>query len=265
MTHSLNIETTTRAPLGHASVVLDLANVGRSFGAVRAVRDVTLTLHQGERHAILGPNGAGKTTLFNLITGDVLPDAGKITLNGTDVTRHSSRRRIQNGLRRTYQQSLLFGTLTVRDNLFVALRGVSELRLSLFSTAADRRLRDDAGTIAERVGLARHLDERVDTLSYGQQRQLEIGMALVGTPAIILFDEPAAGLSPSERRSLVTLIESLPRDLTIGLVEHDLDIALALSDRVTIMQDGAVVLTGTPQEIATDATVRRIYLGDRHG
>lgn len=265
MTQSVDITRTERAPAGHANTLLELAGVGRTFGAVQAVRDVSLTLPKGERHAILGPNGAGKTTLFNLITGDVLPDRGTIQLNGEDVTALSSRRRIHKGLRRTYQQSLLFGTLTVRDNLFVALRGVSNLRLSIVSTAADASLRDAADNIAERVGLADYLHGRVDMLSYGQQRQLEIGMALVGKPAIILFDEPAAGLSPSERRNLVTLIEGLPRDLTIALVEHDLDIALALSDRVTIMQDGAVILTGTPQDIAADPTVKRIYLGDRHG
>ncbi len=248
---------------GHPGLALD--GVGRSFGAVHAVKDVTLRFVAGERHAVLGPNGAGKTTLFNLITGDLLPSAGQIALGGTDVTTLKPHIRVRQGLRRTYQQSQLFETMSVADNLFLALRGVARGHLTLIPTSGDQVLRDQAADIAEKVNLLDAFDYPVNVLSYGQQRQLEIGMALVGDPQVVLFDEPAAGLSPAERGSLVDLIEALPRTLTIGLVEHDLDIALRLSDRVTIMQDGQVMVTGTPDDIAADPVVQRIYLGAQHG
>lgn len=262
-----------RAHTGHAATppkaetrpcALELTGVGVRFGALQAVDDVNLTITAGERHAILGPNGAGKTTLFNLITGDISTSNGQIVLEGRDVTHLPPATRIRAGLRRTYQKSLLFGTLTVRDNLFLALRGINGGHFSLWHNARDEALMAQAEDLAARVHLEDALKRTVSELSYGQQRQLEIGMALVGTPHLILFDEPAAGLSPSERKDLLALIRALPRSLTIAMIEHDLDIAMTLSDRVTIMQDGRIVTTGTPDEIAANPDVQRIYLGDHH-
>ncbi|PVB62410.1 ABC transporter ATP-binding protein [Labrenzia sp. 011] len=253
-----------RAPQGRASPALAIRRLGKNFEALRAVSDIDLEIGRGERHAILGPNGAGKTTLFNLVTGDLLPSSGTILLDGRDVTRLPTHLRIRSGLRRTYQKSLLFGSLTVEKNLFLAVSGVRGRRQALFPGRADKSLYEEAHRCAEQVYLTDMLDKTVDNLSYGQQRQLEIGMALVGEPHLLLFDEPAAGLSPTERTHLTDLLEQLPRDLSIGLIEHDLDIALKVADRVTIMQDGRILASGTPAEIVADEAVQRIYTGESH-
>ncbi|MFL6664804.1 MAG: ABC transporter ATP-binding protein, partial [Rhizobacter sp.] len=243
---------------------LVLAGVTRVFGALRAVDDVTFSVAAGEKAAILGSNGAGKTTLFNAVTGDFPPTAGRIHFFGEDITELPPHERIRKGLRRTYQSSLLFRDLTVRQNLFLAVRGVASGRFA-FARAGDRH----ASTVAthdllDRVRLAHVGGERVATLSHGQQRQLELGMALAGAPRLILFDEPAAGLSPHERRELVTLLRSLPPHMTFVLIEHDLDIALRVVDRVTVMHNGRVLTTGTPAQIQDDAQVQAIYMGGRH-
>jgi branched-chain amino acid transport system ATP-binding protein len=244
---------------------LEVRGLGICFGAIAAVDSVDLKIGHGERHAILGPNGAGKTTLFNLVTGDLRATSGQVILDGQDVTRLGPAQRVRAGLRRTYQKSLLFSSLSVQENLYLALRGVTGMPLSCWRSALDAAIDTQAAELAARVRLDRVLLQPVSELSYGQQRQLEVALALTGTPKLILFDEPAAGLSPTERTELVTLIEGLPRDLSIGLVEHDLDIAMRLSDRVTIMQDGRVVASGTPDEIANDPMVKRIYMGAHHG
>jgi branched-chain amino acid transport system ATP-binding protein len=243
---------------------LVLAGVSRAFGALRAVDDVSLSVAAGEKAAILGSNGAGKTTLFNAITGDFPPTAGRIHFFGEDITALPPHERIRKGLRRTYQSSLLFRDLTVRDNLFLAVRGVASGRFSF------RRARDGhASSVAthdllDRARLSHIADERVANLAHGQQRQLEIGMALAGAPRLILFDEPAAGLSPAERRELVALLRSLPAHMSFVLIEHDLDIALRVVDRVTVMHNGSVLRTGSPDEIENDAQVQAIYMGSKH-
>ena len=243
---------------------LTLSGVTRAFGALRAVDDVSLSVAAGQRYAILGSNGAGKTTLFNAITGDFPPTAGRIHFFGEDVTLLPPHERIRKGLRRTYQSSLLFRDLTVRDNLFLAVRGVANGRFSF-----RRAGRTHASTVAtrdllERARLGHIADERVANLAHGQKRQLEIGMALAGAPRLILFDEPAAGLSPAERRELVALLRSLPPHMSFVLIEHDLEIALSVVDRVTVMHNGRVLRTGSPDEIENDAQVQAIYMGSKH-
>jgi branched-chain amino acid transport system ATP-binding protein len=243
---------------------LSLSGVTRAFGALRAVDDVTLNVAAGQKYAILGSNGAGKTTLFNAITGDFPPTAGSIHFFGEDITTLPPHERIRKGLRRTYQSSLLFRDLTVRDNLFLAVRGVANGRFSFLRAGAG-----DASTVAtndllERARLTHIADERVANLAHGQQRQLEIGMALAGAPRLILFDEPAAGLSPAERRELVALLGSLPPHMSFVLIEHDLDIALRVVERVTVMHNGRVLRTGSPDEIENDAQVQAIYMGSKH-
>jgi len=205
---------------------LILSGVTRTFGALRAVDDVSLTVAAGQKVAILGSNGAGKTTLFNTITGDFLPSAGCIEFFGEDITALPPHERIRKGLRRTYQSSLLFRELSVRDNLFLAVRGVANGRFSFWPAGAMHASTRATRDVLERVRLAHIADEPVSSLSHGQQRQLEIGMALAGAPRLILFDEPAAGLSPAERRELVALLTSLPAHMSYVLIEHDLDIAL---------------------------------------
>jgi branched-chain amino acid transport system ATP-binding protein len=243
---------------------LVLQGVTRSFGALRAVDDVSLTVAAGEKRAILGANGAGKTTLFNAITGDFPPTAGRIRFFGEDITALQPFERIRKGLRRTYQSSLLFRDLTVRDNLFLAVRGQSAGRYSLRRAGAAHASRLATEELLARARLSHLADEPVANLAHGQQRQLEIGMALAGAPRLILFDEPAAGLSPAERRELVALLTSLPTHMSYVLIEHDLDIALRVVERVTVMHNGRVLKEGTPAEIEGDAQVQAIYMGGKH-
>jgi branched-chain amino acid transport system ATP-binding protein len=243
---------------------LKLGGVTRAFGAVRAVDDVSLTVAAGQKYAILGSNGAGKTTLFNAITGDFPPSAGSIHFFGEDITALPPHERIRKGLRRTYQSSLLFRDLSVRDNLFLAVRGVASGRFSFRPAPARHASTRATQDLLERVRLAHIADEPVSNLAHGQQRQLEIGMALAGAPRLILFDEPAAGLSPAERRELVQLLTSLPAHMSFVLIEHDLDIALRVVDRVTVMHNGRVLKHGTPAEIENDAQVQAIYMGGKH-
>jgi branched-chain amino acid transport system ATP-binding protein len=238
---------------------LILQNVTRSFGALRAIEDVSFSVAAGERRAVIGANGAGKTTLFNVITGDFPATAGRVLFFGEDVTLHPPFERIRSGLRRTYQSSLLFRELSVRDNLFLAVRGVTRNRYSFFRSRNDSTV----DQLLERVRLARVADQPVAALSHGQQRQLEIGMALAGAPRLILFDEPAAGLSPAERAELVALLGALPSHMGFILIEHDLEIALRVVSRVTVMHNGRILKEGTPQEIEDDPEVQAIYMGGR--
>jgi len=247
-----------------SSEALVLENVTRAFGALRAVDDVSLSVLAGEKRAILGANGAGKTTLFNAITGDFPPTSGRIRFFGEDVTYMDPFERIRKGLRRTYQSSLLFRDLSVRDNLFLAVRGVANTRFSFRRTGKNHPSTLATQELLERGRLTHIADELVSNLAHGQQRQLEIAIALAGAPRLILFDEPAAGLSPAERRELVKLLTSLPSHMSFVLIEHDLEIALRVVEKVTVMHNGAVIKTGTPSEIENDAQVQAIYMGGKH-
>jgi branched-chain amino acid transport system ATP-binding protein len=245
------------------ALVLD--SVTRAFGALRAIEDVSFSVAAGERRAILGANGAGKTTLFNVVTGDFTATTGTVRFFGEDVTQLPPYERIRMGLRRTYQSSLLFRDLSVRDNLFLAVRGVARGRFAFLQPRASHPSRAATEELLDRVRLSHIADRKVSNLAHGQQRQLEIGMALAGAPRLILFDEPAAGLSPAERRELVALLGSLPSHMGFILIEHDLDVALKVVERVTVMHNGRVLKHGTPAEIETDAEVQAIYLGGKHG
>ena len=240
---------------------LRLEGVSRSFGALKAVEDVSFSVAAGERRAVIGANGAGKTTLFNVITGDYAASAGRVRFFGDDVTEHPPHERIRAGMRRTYQSSLLFRDLTVRDNLFLAVRGVARGRFSFLRPERSSTTRASAESLLERARLTHVGAEPVASLSHGQQRQLEIGMALAGAPRLILFDEPAAGLSPAERRELVALLRVLPAHMSFILIEHDLEIALRVVDRVTVMHNGRILKEGTPAEIESDPEVQEIYMG----
>ena len=247
-----------------SSEALVLENVTRAFGALRAVDDVSLSVLAGEKRAILGANGAGKTTLFNAITGDFPPTSGRILFFGEDITFMDPFERIRKGMRRTYQSSLLFRDLSVRDNLFLAVRGVSNARFSLRRPGRNHPTTVATQELLERGRLTHLSEELVSNLAHGQQRQLEIAMALAGAPRLILFDEPAAGLSPAERRELVLLLTSLPSHMSFVLIEHDLEIALRVVERVTVMHNGSVIKTGTPSEIENDQQVQAIYMGGKH-
>jgi branched-chain amino acid transport system ATP-binding protein len=240
-----------------------LRGVGRRFGGVLAVHDVDLDVLPGERRAILGPNGAGKTTLFNVISGEFPPTSGSVELFGENVTLVPARKRVQLGLTRTFQKSRLFLGLTVEENLYLAVLGVQRGHLRPVRTGRDAAMRTRAAELAERVGLEARLETVVGSLSHGEQRQLEVGMARAGDPKIMMLDEPASGLSRGERVALTELLTSLDRDVTLILIEHDMDIALTVAERVTMMHDGSVVVEGTPAEIRANQMVHDIYLGSR--
>ncbi|MEZ5101033.1 MAG: ABC transporter ATP-binding protein [Thermoleophilia bacterium] len=253
---------TAHAPAAaSAEPILLLRGVGRRFGGVQAVRDVDLEVRAGERRAILGPNGAGKTTLFNVIAGEFPPTAGSIQLFGTDVTILPARSRVGMGLTRTFQTSRLFPGLSVEDNLYLSVLGVEGGHFRTFLTPRDRRLRGRAREVGERVGLGERLRASVRDLSHGEQRQLEVGMALAGEPKLMMLDEPAAGLSRAERVRLTEMLLELDRSITLILIEHDMDVALTVSEFVTMMHDGAIVVEGTPDEIRASQLVHDLYLG----
>jgi branched-chain amino acid transport system ATP-binding protein len=242
---------------------LQLEGVSRRFGAVHAVQPMSLSVQAGERRALLGANGAGKTTLFNVIAGDLQPSTGKVLMFGEDVTRLSTDRRVRLGMRRTYQTSLVFAGLTVRECLFLAVAGIGKGRF-LLGRATRRPEMDEADALAEQVGLSAMRHVKAGELSHGEARQLELGMATAGSPRLLLLDEPAAGLSLIERQRLLALLRELPRTLTLVMIEHDMEIALQAVDRVTVMHNGAIVAEGTPGEVAADTRVHDIYMG-KHG
>ena len=247
-----------------AEPILQLRGIGRRFGGVLAVSDVDLTVRAGERRAILGPNGAGKTTLFNLISGEFPPSEGTVELFGREVTEAPARTRARMGLSRTFQTSRLFGGLSVEDNLYLAVLGVADGHLRVVKSRADAGMREKAREMAELIGLADQLDMMVAELSHGEQRQLEVGMARVAQPQLMMLDEPAAGLSRAERVKLTELLLALDPAITLILIEHDMDVALRVAEWVTMMHDGRVIVEGTPDEIRANETVHALYLGSRH-
>jgi branched-chain amino acid transport system ATP-binding protein len=244
---------------------LELRGVSRLFGALAALTDITLSVRPGERRAVLGSNGAGKTTLFNCITGDFPPSAGIIRFFGEDVTAFPPQERIRRGLRRTYQITSLFRGLTVRDNVYLACRGVSRGRFSFWRPGRNDVLMAATESLVNAVHLTASIDVVVGNLAYGQQRQLEIALALAGAPRFILFDEPAAGLSPTERTELVEILTSLPSHIGYIIIEHDMDVALRVVESVTMMHNGRIFKEGRPEEIEGDPEVQALYLGGAHG
>jgi branched-chain amino acid transport system ATP-binding protein len=242
--------------------ILTLSDVVVAFDALRAVDGVSLGVPRGQRRAIIGPNGAGKTTLFNAIAGVLPPTEGRIAFGGHDITTLPPHRRAHLGVSRTFQITNLFPRLSVQDNMVLALRGRSRHKFSLFGTAELDRAEEaqilaalDAVRIAARAGVL------VRDLSYGEQRQLEIALSLVTSPRLLLLDEPAAGLSPAERSIVAGIIRSLDRDITVVLIEHDMDLALGLVDLVTCMFEGRILAEQSPDEIRRNKQVQEVYLG----
>ena len=251
-------------PATSAAPTLRLRGVGRRFGGLVAVSDVDLDVAAGERHAILGPNGAGKTTLFNVISGDLTPSSGTIELFGEDVTTMPARRRTKRGLARTYQQSRMLLGLTVEDSIYLSALGVGSGHLRPVKLpGVDRELRERSRDAANRAAIGHKLPDLVGNLSHGEHRQVAIAMALASQPRLLMLDEPASGLSRGERQLLTELLLGLDRDITLILIEHDMDVALVVAERVTMMHDGRVIVEGTPDEIRANQLVHDLYLG-RH-
>ena len=249
----------------HAEPALRLRGVGRRFGGLHAVRDVDLDVAHGERRAILGPNGAGKTTLFNVISGDLETTTGTVELFGKDVTTTAARKRTRLGLARTYQQSHMLLGLTVEDSIYLSALGVGRGHLRPVTLPRmDRAIRERARAAAGRVAIDHKLDAIVGSLSHGEHRQVALAMSLVAEPRILMLDEPASGLARGERVLLTELLLGLDRDITLILIEHDMDVALRVAERVTMMHDGHVIVEGTPDEIRANEQVHDLYLGRHH-
>jgi branched-chain amino acid transport system ATP-binding protein len=243
--------------------LLAVEQLTHHFGGLAALTGVNLTVEPGERRAIIGPNGAGKSTLFNLITGELRPTGGQVHLAGRNVTRWPVYQRAQLGLGRTFQRNNLFPKLTLFENIYLAAQGQQPGLARAWFRPASRT--DQAGqataAILHQVGLAELPDVPAHILAYGQQRVLEIALALVTGPKILLLDEPTAGMSPAETAEIIRLIESLPESLTILIVEHDMDVVFSLADRITVLHYGQVIAEGAPADIRADAAVQDIYLG----
>jgi len=242
---------------------LELKGLGKSFGGLRVTRSIDLTIEPGERRLIIGPNGAGKTTLFNLITGEIRVDRGTMRLFGTDITAMASRQRAHLGLARTYQIITLFPKDTLLHNLVLSLLGLSALRWKPWSRLdRNEAFLQNARDALGRVGLAHLAARRLAQTSYGERRRVEIAMALAQRPRLLLLDEPFAGLSIEERRDIQKLISAIPRDVTVVMIEHDMDVALDLADRVSVMHFGEIIVEGTRAEVVAHPRTREIYLGE---
>jgi len=242
---------------------LELQSVTKSFSGLSVISDLGLTVETGERRLIIGPNGAGKTTLFNLITGEYSVDGGTIRLLGDDITREPGRRRAHLGLARTYQIITLFPDDSLRENIALALLGLSPLRWNPFSRLDGQEiLMHEAQEILATVGLTDLADKPLRETAYGEQRRVEIAMALAQKPKVLLLDEPFAGLSMTERADIANLLASIPRDVTIVMIEHDMDIALEFAEQITVIHFGQVVVEGARAEVVADARTREIYLGE---
>ena len=238
-----------------------MRGVGRRFGGLQAVREVDLDVAPGERCGILGPNGAGKTTLFSVIAGDMPPSSGSVELFARDVTPLPARARARLGLARTYQQSRLFPGLSVEDNIYLAVLGVGGGRLRPVVSKRDEEIRERARAAAGKVAISDKLDELVSSLSHGEHRQVALAMALASEPKILMLDEPASGLSRGERTLLTELLLALDPEITLILIEHDMDVALRVAERIAMMHEGRVIVEGTPDEIRANELVHDLYLG----
>ena len=241
---------------------LVVSELRKSFGGLHVTRGVNLNIEPGERRLIIGPNGAGKTTLFNLITGEISPDAGSIQLLGKDITSVPSRRRPHLGLARTYQIITLFPNDTILHNVSLALLGLSPLRWNPFiDMKRQGHIVEDARAALKQVGLDKIAERPLAQTSYGERRRVEIAMALAQKPKVLLLDEPFAGLSIDERRDVHQCLMAIPRDVTMIMIEHNMDVALEFAERITLLHFGEVIVEGTRAEVVADPRTREVYLG----
>ncbi|MFC5384768.1 ABC transporter ATP-binding protein [Aquamicrobium segne] len=241
---------------------LQINNVTKRFGGLRIIEGFDLELQAGARHAIIGPNGAGKTTLFNMISGWLVPTSGNISIDGKNIAGMSPEKVTEAGLARSFQKNTLFEGLSVLESLRLSIQARSRARFNFLAAASSfKDIIEQACIAAEKMNLQDVLDRQVKTLSYGQKRQLEVAMALACSPKILLLDEPAAGTSPAERTLLMQLLNELPKEMTLLLVEHDMDVVFGVCSQITVLNYGRAVVTGTPEEIRQNEDVRAAYLG----
>lgn len=243
--------------------MLEVVNLCKSFGSLVVTDDVSLRLEKGERRVVLGPNGAGKTTLFNLLAGEIAPTSGDVLIDGKSISSLSVEARAHIGLSRSYQKNNLFEGLTIGENLSLATASALGLAGSLLrDTHNDPELRKVVTDVAQQVGLMDQLEMQVANVSYGNRRQLEVGLALANSPKVLLMDEPTSGVGPGMIHAFHTLLKSLPRELTVLIIEHDMDLAFDVADSITVLNYGKVVFEGTPDETRASSLVSEIYLGD---
>jgi branched-chain amino acid transport system ATP-binding protein len=240
---------------------LQIKNLKKAFGGLPAINGVSLEVEPGERRLIIGPNGAGKTTLFNLVTGDLRADSGAISLFDAEITKFSTHRRVHRGLARTYQIITLFPNDTLEHNIALSLLGLSKLRWNFFSSFGKNVLYGEAKRALALVGLEALAARPLSEVSYGEKRRVEIAMALAQQPKVLLLDEPLAGLSREERAAVKALIASIPRDVTVVMIEHDMDTALDMAERITVLHYGSVIVEGTRAEVVADPKTKEVYLG----
>ncbi len=242
--------------------MLETRNLSKSFGAINVTRDVSLKLERGERRVILGPNGAGKTTLFNQLVGEIRPDKGRVVLAGEDVTALPVQGRAKLGLSRSYQKNTLFDGLTVEENLGLAASVTHGHWHNIrYDSLTRRDVRDTVREVAEQVRVMPYLHARVSDVSYGVRRQLEVGVALATRPLVLLMDEPTSGVGPEMSAGFHDLLNDLPRDLTLLIIEHDMDLAFAVADTITVLNYGEVVFDGSPEDARDSKLLKDIYLG----
>lgn len=242
---------------------LETRNLVKRFGGFTATHDVSLSIRQGARHALIGPNGAGKTTLINLFTGVFAPTSGQILLDGEDITALPAHARVARGLSRTFQINQLFGDFTPLDSMILAIgERKGHGRRFWRSLSADRDVAEEAVATLERFRLADVMSEQTKLLPYGKQRLLEIALAIATQPKVLLLDEPAAGVPEEEREEVLAIVRALPEDVTVVLIEHDMDLVFSFADRISVLAAGALFAEGTVEEIARDPQVKAIYLGE---
>jgi branched-chain amino acid transport system ATP-binding protein len=245
---------------------LETHGLAKRFGGLVATNDVTFRLEKGARHALIGPNGAGKTTFINLLTGVLPPSAGRVLLGGADITRLKPEARVRRGLVRTFQINQLFADLTPLETLALAVGERLGEGTTWYRSVGGAALAREVDAIAIRFGLADALDVRTDTLPYGKQRLLEIAVAFAWAPRVLLLDEPAAGVPAAERQDILDAIAALPADVSVLLIEHDMELVFDFAQRISVLVEGALLTEGTPQEIASDPRVKAVYLGEaEHG
>ena len=249
--------------MSEAAAALETHGLSMSFGALRVANDINFRLEGGARHALIGPNGAGKTTFVNLVTGALSPGGGRILLSGADITRLAQAQRVKRGLVRTFQITALFRGLSVLENVTLAVGERLGLGGSMLRPAGARRhVIEEAFALLERLGLADDALRPVKELAYGRQRLVEIAVALGLQPKVLLLDEPAAGVPAGESGRIIEVIEQLPADIAVLIIEHDMDLVFRFARRITVMVQGAVLVEGAPREIADDVRVRQVYLGE---
>ena len=241
---------------------LETRGLGKRFGGLVATNDVTFRLERGARHALIGPNGAGKTTFVNLLTGVLAPSAGRVLLGGEDITRLRPEARVHRGLVRTFQINQLFADLTPLETLALAVSERLRHGARWWHPVGGKTVAREIDHLAGRFGLSDVLDLRTDTLPYGKQRLLEIAVAFACAPRVLLLDEPAAGVPAAERQDILDAIAALPADVSVLLIEHDMDLVFSFAQRISVLVDGALLVEGTPAAIESDPRVRAVYLGE---